>query len=514
MKKIIKEIFNDNPILDSEIIGLPDIGKRLDGKQFSKKIRIIANAINFVSKGTKEMEKTIMHDFPKYSFVSGNPLKFKPFKHSINAMKKSIKSKNIYEYPNSSGDEKDREIIIKYLIKEGFINSNPYKNSKLIGNGLSTDNVAFTISTTQAFNLVLDIILKPYDVIIIPGPNYSLFTFSAERINSSVEIIDLREEDHWLINPELLANKIDEINKRLEKKYKTNKNLSYVPRVKAFLNCNPSNPTGKVLSNKNIDILKQLSKIANEKEIFIIDDMVYRDICYDRKNIAKPMATLPENFENTLTLLGLSKSYGLASIRAGIVVADEIVIRELRNKIFQQMDSLPNIQISALTGAFNSRERRYKYYERYFSKIRKEYIYRYDIILTLINGIDFVKNKKNKTKIKRLVSKVVPDNDCYKILKNGIAGLKLVNNMEPEAGFFTLVDFTELKGKKYDYIIINNDLDLLEFFYYSMRVKFLIGSSFSFPSNDKLVGRITFALEPLELVKSFYAIYKATLLLK
>lgn len=86
--------------------------------------------------------------------------------------------------------------------------------------------------------------------------------------------------------------------------------------------------------------------------------------------------------------------------------------------------------------------------------------------------------------------------------------------MEPEAGFFTLVDFTELKGKKYDYIIINNDLDLLEFFYYSMRVKFLIGSSFSFPSNDKLVGRITFALEPLELVKSFYAIYKATLLLK
>jgi hypothetical protein len=47
-----------------------------------------------------------------------------------------------------------------------------------------------------------------------------------------------------------------------------------------------------------------------------------------------------------------------------------------------------------------------------------------------------------------------------------------------------------------------------------MRVKFLIGSSFSFPSNDKLVGRITFALEPLELVKSFYAIYKATLLLK
>ena len=459
------------------------------------------------------MERKLVDNIPKYSFASGDPLNYKPFKYSIKEMKKVLNNKEQYKYPTSSGGEKEREQIIKYLAKEGFINTNPYKNSRIITNGLTVDNIAFTMSTTQAFSIVLDVILKPYDVIIIPGPNYSLFTFSAERIDACVEMIDLREEDGWIINPQLLIKKIDVINKKLEKKYK-NSNMKYIPRVKAYLNCNPSNPTGKVLSEKNIDILKELSDIAKEKEIFIIDDMVYRDICYDENNKAKPLATLQKNFENTITLFGLSKSYGLASTRAGIVVADEIIIREIRNKIFQHMDSFPNIQIASLVGAFNVSDKRYKYYNKYFSKLRKAYTYRYNIILALIEGIEKIDNKHHKNKIKKLINNIIPKNDRDIILKKGIEGIKLINNMTPEAGFFTLIDFTDLKNKTYKNITIKTDCDLLEFFFCSKRVKFLIGSSFSFPSKDKLIARITFALEPQELVKSFYEIYNAIKLLK
>ena len=45
--------------------------------------------------------------------------------------------------------------------------------------------------------------------------------------------------------------------------------------------------------------------------------MVYRDITLDENNIAKPIATIPGMFRNTITLFGLSKSYGMASLRAG-----------------------------------------------------------------------------------------------------------------------------------------------------------------------------------------------------
>ena len=93
------------------------------------------------------------------------------------------------------------------------------------------------------------------------------------------------------------------------------------------------------MGEKEADLLTQISQICLERGVFVIDDMVYRDITYDKNNIAKPIATIPGMFRNTITLLGLSKSYGMASLRAGFLIADEIIIREVINRIFQEMDS-------------------------------------------------------------------------------------------------------------------------------------------------------------------------------
>jgi len=83
------------------------------------------------------------------------------------------------------------------------------------------------------------------------------------------------------------------------------------------------------------------------------------------------LASIPGMFRNTISLFGLSKCYGLASLRAGFVVADEIIIRELVNRIFQGMDSAPEIVGRALAGAFNISSERDKVYNSYFSKLRK-----------------------------------------------------------------------------------------------------------------------------------------------
>ncbi|MCI9435387.1 MAG: aminotransferase class I/II-fold pyridoxal phosphate-dependent enzyme [Bacilli bacterium] len=137
-----------------------------------------------------------------------------------------------------------------------------------------------------------------------------------------------------------------------------NRRKGYVPRVVAFLNANPNNPTGKVMGEKEVELLKEIGNVCLERGVFVIDDLVYRDLTYDVSNIAKPIATLPGMFRNTISLFGLSKSYGLASLRAGFVVADEIIIRELINRIFQGMDSSPDIVGRALAGAFNTTPKR------------------------------------------------------------------------------------------------------------------------------------------------------------
>ncbi len=107
-----------------------------------------------------------------------------------------------------------------------------------------------------------------------------------------------------------------------------------------------------------------------------------------------------------------------------------------------------------------------------------------------------------KERIKDIIKETVPSKD-YKRLLNGLPYVKFPDNLEPEAGFFAILDFTELKGKTYNGKPIKTERDLLEFFYYTNRLRFLIGQSISWPYTNELIGRVTFALEPDKLINSF-----------
>ena len=80
----------------------------------------------------------------------------------------------------------------------------------------------------------------------------------------------------------------------------------------------------------------------------------------------------------------------MASLRAGFVVADEIIIREVINRIFQEMDSAPDIIGKALAGAFNATDERYKAYDIYFNELRDVYVYKFNLLKALVSGIDTV----------------------------------------------------------------------------------------------------------------------------
>ena len=94
------------------------------------------------------------------------------------------------------------------------------------------------------------------------------------------------------------------------------------------------NPSSSFI-NFRMNFNQLLGEVCNSRGVFIIDDLVYRDVTFDKANLAKPLATIPGMFRNTISLFGLSKAYGLAAIRAGFVVADELIIREIINRIFQ-----------------------------------------------------------------------------------------------------------------------------------------------------------------------------------
>ena len=492
----IQRLLRENPNLKDRRFGLPYVGARLDKEEFNPTVKEIADAIDFYGYEVRDENIVAKKDI---NLGDGNPLKYEPFGPSIDEMIKSLKSGDMYKYPYTEGDDNIRRELLNYIEQEGFINTEPYDYDDIDEKGLSIHNITFLPSTSITFNIIVNIISKPGDVVLVPGPNYGLFTIRAERAGAEVEILPVSKEDNFLVNPEKLANTIDEINNSLQRVY--NRRHGYVPRVVAFLNANPNNPTGKVMGEKDVELLTKISQICLERGVFVIDDMVYRDITFDENNIAKPIATIPGMFRNTITLFGLSKSYGMASLRAGFLIADEIIIREVINRIFQEMDSSPDIVGRALMGAFNATPKRNEEYKKYFTKLRKLYVHKYQILKALVNGIDSIKDESKKEEIINIVEKYTSKKEA-KILLEGLPYTKFPDNLEPDAGFFAILDFTELKGKTFRGQPIKTEKDLLEFFYKTNRLRFLIGQSISWPYPKELVGRITFALEDDKLVEA------------
>ncbi len=493
----IDRMLQQHPNLGERRFGLPEIGGRDDGDSFNPTVQEIADAIEYYG---FEVRDDDIATVPDIDLGSGNPTKYPPFPMSIEEMKKSLDSLSMYKYPYTEGADDIRQVLLDYVEKEGFINTQPYNYSDIDDKGLCVHNITFLPSTSIAFNMIVNIISKPGDVVLVTGPNYGLFTIRAERAGAEVDILPLSKEDNWLVNPEKLANKIDDVNDSLQKVYHRRK--GYIPRVVAFVNANPNNPTGKVMGEKQAELLKEIGEVCLKRGVFIIDDLVYRDLTFDSSNLAKPVATIPRMFRNTISLFGLSKSYGMASLRAGFVVADEVIIRELINRIFQGMDSAPDIVGRALAGAFNVRPERDHIYQDYFSKLRKIYQDKYQLLKALVEGIDTITDNKLKDSILQKITSIISDKKLQKQVLQGLPYTKFPDNLEPESGFFAILDFTKVRGMKYQNMIINTERDLLTFFYRTYRTRFLVGQSISWPYPNELVGRVTFALEDEKIISA------------
>ena len=242
------------------------------------------------------------------------------------------------------------------------------------------------------------------------------------------------------------------------------------------------------------NILDKIGDVCLRKGVFVIDDIIYRDLTFDRDNLSLPMACNKKYFNNTITMTGLSKSYGLASLRAGMIVAPESIIRGVRNYIFQTMDSSPVMQGKALAGAFNASDLRYQVYKEYFNPIVDEYMYRLELLKAMVEGIESVNDLNIRKNIEKDIRKLASGDFNINQLLEGIPDVHFVKNSMPESGFFALLDYTNLKNKTADGRIIKDEVELLKYMYEQEKIKIILGQSISFPNTEQLIGRVTTAL--------------------
>jgi len=473
--------------------GLPHLGNALLGSWNSSEIQKAAKAYEDYSLSSNLLIKGFKNPtIDKVRLGGGSPARFKPFNKCLVNIKHALENRILSDYPLAAGDNADKESIIKY-----------FKSSYSLE--INENNIIFTHSSTQAFSFVMEAILDYGDVILMTAPNYGLFSFIPERFGGRVKLLQLTNLDGWKINPKKLEQLITKINKELKLDYDINRG-KYIfrrsdisPRVSAFVNLNPHNPTGIVYGPKEKTLLLEISNICKAAGVFIIDDLAYAGLEYDRNNTALPICTLKDHFNNTISLYSLSKSYGLAGIRSGMIIANEVIISFIRDKIFQVSDSSSLLQSSAMGAVFSLEGNVPKEKEEYLTHATKEYYKRYIFVKSIIVGFDKLKKEE-----KELFYKIINENKLAIDITESMSGIKDVNIvLEPESGFFVLLDLSKLLGKSYKGFRITDDKTFLKFLYTSDNIKVLTGKAFCWSDCNQLIARTTIALEYEDLFKSF-----------
>lgn len=488
--KIINELLINHKELKQNIKGVPYLGNRPNKEKYSEEVNDIVTSYSLYTEKLFDLEQAPTA-IKNCTLDSGDPMKYKIYKPIIKEIKKIDSKYGFYRYTRASG-----EMYSRIRVKE-YMNNNDFKD---LEEPLDESNIIFTLSGTHALNMILKIIGKKDDVVIVPAPNYGLFTVICERIGMNVVYLDLDKEDKYLVNPKKLDKLIKETNRKLTKEYK---NKEYIPKVIAFLNENPNNPTGKVMGIKQKDILKEIANVCQKNNIYIIDDLVYKDIVYDLDNKVMPIGNYNNSFDNSITIYSLSKSFGGAGLRSGIVVANKYIIKGIKNIIFQEMDSTPKYLSYACSGAYNNDKNRDKYYNKYFKNLIKKYKEKYKLLEYIITGKGNIKllkkiNKHSKIKYNKW---------------NGIKGINIYKELEPESGFYAIVDFTKL----IDELKLNKSISEEEFYkylYINTGIKYIMGKSFGWKNKKQYVGRINFGEEDEMIINSFLAIYNFSLIKK
>ncbi|WP_290217985.1 pyridoxal phosphate-dependent aminotransferase [Corynebacterium atrinae] len=176
-----------------------------------------------------------------------------------------------------------RAIVTRYELIEGFPHFDV--DDVFLGNGVSE----LITMTTQA-------LLNDGDEVLIPAPDYPLWTAATSLAGGKPVHYLCDEEDDW--NPS-----IEDIRAKV------------TDRTKAIVIINPNNPTGAVYSRK---VLMDIVQVARENQLLILADEIYDRILYDDAEHISIATLAPDLF--TITFNGLSKAYRVAGYRAGWMV--------------------------------------------------------------------------------------------------------------------------------------------------------------------------------------------------
>ena len=204
---------------------------------------------------------------------------FHPPDFVIEAVNRAVKDK-FSGYSNSSGLPETREAIARYATR--------------LGAPTEMKDVIVTAGASEAADLILTGLVNPGEEVLLPAPGYPIYPAIVGKLGARISYYHLHSDNQW-------QPSVDEI------KSLVNKN------TRALVLINPSNPTGSITPD---NITRELLQFAAERDLLVISDEVYRDLCFDNAPTAASVLA-KESGAAVITLESLSKTHMLSGWRIG-----------------------------------------------------------------------------------------------------------------------------------------------------------------------------------------------------
>ena len=232
------------------------------------------------------------------------------------------------------------------------------KQGRLMGRSIDPNSeIVVTCGSTEAMMAAMMTVANPGDKVIVFSPFYE--NYGADTILSGAEPIYVPlKPPTFHFDPEELED-------------------AFRQHPKALILCNPSNPSGKVFTREELQIIADL---ARRYDTYVITDEVYEHIIFAPHQHTY-FATLPGMWERTISCSSLSKTYSITGWRLGYTIAPaEISERIKKVHDFLTVGAAAPLQEAVIPGL--------KFGQAYYDDLRAKYTHKRDLFL---DGLDALK---------------------------------------------------------------------------------------------------------------------------
>lgn len=213
-------------------------------------------------------------------------------------------TRNHLPYGNSEGEKSMRQAFVEYY--------------KSWGVDLDPDDILVTTGASEALLFSMFATMDQGDNLIVQEPFYANYNGISKMAGVGIQPVYTPFDEGFPVPT------MDDFESVL------------TPRTKAFLLCNPCNPTGKVYSR---EMLEQLSEFVQKHDLYLIVDEVYREFCYESDFYS--VLQMDQIKERVIVVDSISKRYNACGARVGCVVSRNTQVIEMVLKYAQLRLSPP-----------------------------------------------------------------------------------------------------------------------------------------------------------------------------